>query len=103
MKIQKTIVVVDGEITLCDTIEWNNALWLVPHWLESHSRAQQRPLRIVRVDSLRLRPGPFGPADNMQWQTVHAAKLKDRQEHRLCRDLKLGRPLPIQRKALETL
>lgn len=25
---------------------------------------------------------------NLQWQTVHAAKLKDRQEHRLCRDLK---------------
>lgn len=38
--------------------------------------------------------------DNMQWQTVDAARLKDRQEWRLCRDLKLW---PVNRARSKTL
>lgn len=46
--------------------------------------------------------GGADQADNMQWQTVDAARLKDRQEWRLCRDLKLSPALPKPRTGMET-
>ncbi len=64
-KIFTTMVSLDdsGEISKCDTIEYEGKMWLVPHWLESPAQGWKTPTRIVCLDGLphQKTPGsPFG-------------------------------------------
>jgi hypothetical protein len=54
MKISKTLISYreGGSIYMCDTIEHEGKLWLVPHWLESPSEGTKQPTRIIRLDGL---------------------------------------------------
>lgn len=50
MEIFKTLVPSSNGLFLCDTIEYENDIWLVPEWLtNTPSKGFSRPLKIVRV------------------------------------------------------
>lgn len=38
-----------GEIGICDAIEHQGSLWLVPHWIDTPATDTRTPVRIVRV------------------------------------------------------
>ncbi len=47
-KILKTMVAIQSEgIFLCDTIEYEGKLWLVPEWLDNPSKGYSMPARII--------------------------------------------------------
>jgi hypothetical protein len=50
----KTMLFLDDsdEYFLCDTIYYEDTLWIVPEWLESSDKKQMRPARIVRLRGL---------------------------------------------------
>jgi hypothetical protein len=52
MKIFRTMIGVGTQMLLCDTIEHEGGLWLVPHWLEDIAKKARMPTRIIRMDSL---------------------------------------------------
>jgi hypothetical protein len=64
MKILKTMVAVnDGAnsgIDLCDTIEYEGKLWLVPAWIVSPDRQSRKPARIICMHGLRYQNAPQG-------------------------------------------
>jgi|SRR5271154_3435654 len=58
MKIYKIMVPFSdcGEIPICDGIEHEGGIWLVPTWLDNPATGMRTPIRIVRVDKLPLQP-----------------------------------------------
>lgn len=42
----------DGSIYKVDAIEYEGAIWLVPHWIEFLHEGVMKPTRIVRLDRL---------------------------------------------------
>jgi hypothetical protein len=68
VNILKTVILQhdDGSIFLCDTIEWQGKLWLVPEWLAGPEPRTERPARIIGLHGLVLqKPGPNYQADYM--------------------------------------
>lgn len=53
-RILKTLLGFPGgsELFLCDTIEHEGALWLVPEWLEAPDLKVRKPVRIIRLSGL---------------------------------------------------
>jgi hypothetical protein len=52
-KILKTLVPSDnGTVHICDTIEHEGKLWLVPQWLDKQAEGLSRPACIIRMDNL---------------------------------------------------
>jgi hypothetical protein len=47
-----------GTIGVCDVIEYEGRLWLVPHWLESPTRAETKPSRLIPLDILQHQAMP---------------------------------------------
>lgn len=43
-----------GDIGICDAIEYQGGIWLVPYWLDHPTLKVRKPIRIVRVDLLGL-------------------------------------------------
>jgi hypothetical protein len=56
MNVLKTVIQQwdDGSILLCDTIEWQGKLWLVPEWLAGPEPRTERPARIIGLHGLML-------------------------------------------------
>jgi hypothetical protein len=54
MKTFKVIVQMedDGSLGQCEAIEHDGRVWLVPYWLESPTRAETKPSRIIPLDIL---------------------------------------------------
>src|SRR5215471_16907236 len=50
----KTMCFLDDsdEYVLCDTIQYEDTLWIVPEWLESREMRQLRPARIIQLEGL---------------------------------------------------
>jgi hypothetical protein len=70
MDILKTLIQQwdDGSILLCDTIEWQGKLWLVPEWLAGPEAGTERPARVIGLHGLPLqKPLPPYQAD---WQLI---------------------------------
>jgi hypothetical protein len=51
-RIYKARVIFGREFCLCDAIEHEGKLWLVPKWLEKRSEGWRSPARIIRFDNL---------------------------------------------------
>ena len=47
MKIEKIVIIVDGQIEKIDTIDFEDRIRLVPNWRESPDRRTMKPLRII--------------------------------------------------------
>ena len=63
MKILKTLIPSETGLFLCDTIEYENELWLVPEWIDGiPTKKSSRPVRIIQITYL-PKSGPFGEAD----------------------------------------
>jgi hypothetical protein len=64
MKLLKTMVSLKNQgIVLCDTIEHEGELWLVPEWIDGVPKeGYSKPARIICLTSLR-HGGGFGKAD----------------------------------------
>lgn len=63
MKILKTLMPSDEGLFLCDTIEYEGGLWLVPEWIDGiPSKGYSKPARIIQITYL-PKSGPFGKAD----------------------------------------
>jgi len=64
MKILKTLMPLEGEgLILCDTIEYEGELWLVPEWIyDTPSKGLSNPARIICMTFLR-KTGPFPKTD----------------------------------------
>lgn len=43
----------DGQILICDTIEHEGGLWLVPEWRINKTQRWRTPIRIILIDQLR--------------------------------------------------
>lgn len=53
MKILKTLIgSEDGQMRTCDTIEYEDGLWLVPRWTVAPTEGWRKPTRIIRLDLL---------------------------------------------------
>jgi hypothetical protein len=53
MSVFKAMVGTDqGSMLQVDAIEFENKLWLVPHWLEAPAQGIRMPRRIIRFDNL---------------------------------------------------
>jgi hypothetical protein len=48
-----------GEISQCDGIEYRGKVWLVPEWLEAPALGVKKPVRIVHLGLLGLKPTQF--------------------------------------------
>jgi hypothetical protein len=46
----------DGSLYEVDLIEYDNELWLVPHWYDVPAQGVTKPARIIRLKSLRYQP-----------------------------------------------
>ncbi len=63
MKILKTLIPSETGLFLCDTIEYENGLWLVPEWIDGiPTKESSKPARIIQITYL-PKSGPFGEAD----------------------------------------
>ena len=64
-KIYKTLLAPEGRgsLDLCDTIEHEGHMWLVPKWLVAPEEGWRRPERIILLDSLPHQKTGFGGAD----------------------------------------
>ena len=62
MRILKVIVQIadDKSNGMCDAIEHEGRIWLVPHWLESPTRAETKPSRLIPLDILQHQTLPAG-------------------------------------------
>jgi len=58
--ILKTMIVVESKILICDTIRYEDKLWLVPLWLENKVEGLKMPARIIRIDTLKYQKLPVG-------------------------------------------
>jgi hypothetical protein len=66
MKIFKIVIMraENGRASMCDAIEHEGKLWLVPEWTAFPSERIQKPARIISLDGLTLTPpGPRYQAD----------------------------------------
>lgn len=56
MDIKQTVILQhdDGSLLLCDTIEWQGKLWLVPEWLAGAEKGTERPARLIGLHGLPL-------------------------------------------------
>lgn len=63
MKVLRTLVGSGGGIFMCDTLEYEGGIWLVPHWLLDPVRRVRMPVRIVRMDLLPHQKSTFGGSD----------------------------------------
>lgn len=65
MKILKTRAGTDGSgaIIFVDTIEYEGAFWLVPHWTVFQDEKVRRPTRIIRLTGLAHQKDTVGLAD----------------------------------------
>ena len=52
MECQTFVSTDDGKEFAVDTLEHDGGLWLVPRWIGSPYPGMQRPLRIIRLESL---------------------------------------------------
>jgi len=63
MKILKTLIPSEFGLFLCDTIEYEDHLWLVPEWIDgTPSKGFSKPARIIQITYV-PKSGPFGNAD----------------------------------------
>jgi hypothetical protein len=63
MKILNTLIPSVEGLFLCDTIEYEDGLWLVPEWIDGiPSKGYSKPARIIQITYL-ASPGPPGMAD----------------------------------------
>jgi hypothetical protein len=46
----------DGALAMCDAVEYEGKLWLVPEWTAFPSERIQKPVRIISLDGLTLSP-----------------------------------------------
>jgi hypothetical protein len=46
----------DGALEMCDAVEYEGKLWLVPEWTAFPSERIQKPVRIISLDGLTLAP-----------------------------------------------
>ena len=60
MTILKTMIAVEAKILVCDTIRYEDKLWLVPLWLENKVEGLKMPARIIRIDTRNYRKLPVG-------------------------------------------
>ena len=59
MKILHTLVLVEDEGTsLCDTIEYEGAICLVPEWIDNPSEGYSKPVRIICMRLFAYMKGP---------------------------------------------
>jgi len=74
MKILKTLFSLEGKgLILCDTIEYEGQLWLVPEWIyDTPSKGFSRPARIIQITYL-PKSGRFGKADYLLQNPVPKA------------------------------
>lgn len=58
MEILKSMVYLDegAGMLLCDTIEYDGTMWLVPHWVVFLDEGVRKPSRLVRLDRLAHQP-----------------------------------------------
>jgi hypothetical protein len=66
MKIFKIVIqrAEDGALSMCDAVEYEGKLWLVPEWTAFPAERIQKPVRIISLDGLTLsRVGPQYQAD----------------------------------------
>ena len=47
---------VESKISLCDAIEYEGKLWLVPEWIGAKGGTYRSPARIIRFDNLSYAP-----------------------------------------------
>ena len=57
MRVYRTIIQIedDGSSGLCDMIEYQGEMWLVPEWLPGSRPKTERPARIIYVPKDRLK------------------------------------------------
>jgi hypothetical protein len=48
-----------GAVLMCDAVQYEGKLWLVPEWTAFPAERIQKPVRIISLDGLTL--GPVGP------------------------------------------
>ncbi len=60
MTILKTMITLESKILICDTIRYEDKLWLVPLWLENKVEGLKMPARIIRIDTRNYRKLPVG-------------------------------------------
>lgn len=48
----KVTVIVGGDLSECDGIEWQGKLWLVPYWYDDKAAGVTTPARVIRFDSV---------------------------------------------------
>jgi hypothetical protein len=58
-KISKTLIQVEDQIAVCDTIEHAGQLWLVPEWLRGPIPGTEKPARLISLHGLPKQP-PIG-------------------------------------------
>lgn len=64
MEILKTMIPSDEGLFLCDTIEYEGHLWLVPQWIDGNpTKGYSKPVRIIRLTSLSYSQGIAGISD----------------------------------------
>jgi hypothetical protein len=58
MKVFSVVIMIedDGSSALCDMIEYQGEMWLVPEWLPGSRPKTERPTRIIFVPKDRLKP-----------------------------------------------
>lgn len=49
----KVMISSGGSILTIDAIQHDGGLWLVPEWLDTPNQQASRPVRIIRMDTLR--------------------------------------------------
>jgi hypothetical protein len=58
----------DGTVTHCDAVEYDDTIWLVPHWIDVPEEGFRRPERLIRLDQFEHQvfpePSPIGIAVN---------------------------------------
>jgi hypothetical protein len=64
MKVLKILVMFEdgGALAMCDLIEHESELWLVPEWLDNPARRVTKPARIIRLATLAHQPMAPGNA-----------------------------------------
>src|ERR1700722_19089659 len=61
MRVMKTAIPRDdGSPLICDSIQHDGKLWLVPEWLEEASKPYSKPVRMIGLSGLQYRSMPMG-------------------------------------------
>lgn len=70
---------ISGDISICDAIMHEDALWLVPHWLQNLVEQWQTPKLMIRLEpGTYQRLGDPFPADFLLFQPIPTPVLKGR-------------------------